>query len=122
VVATKGIVGFVDALLDSEEYLDNFGYNTVPYQRRRNLPGRAAGEIPFNIKSPRYDAYHRAQLGFPQIVWQNAVRRFVPSDRAPKAGDPANFLAMARGINAPVSPSPRVSAQNLDFNALVPRR
>jgi phycobilisome rod-core linker protein len=31
VVATKGIQGFVDALLDSEEYLTNFGYNTVPY-------------------------------------------------------------------------------------------
>jgi hypothetical protein len=24
-------------LLDSEEYLTNFGYNTVPYQRRRVL-------------------------------------------------------------------------------------
>lgn len=122
VVATKGITGFVDALLDSEEYIDAFGYNTVPYQRRRNLPSRAAGEIPFNIKSPRYDAYHRAQLGFPQIIWQNAVRRFVPSDRAAKAGDPANFLGMARGINPQANPSPRVSALNMDFNALVPRR
>ena len=40
VIATKGYQGFIDALLDSEEYLSNFGYNTVPYQRRRNLPGR----------------------------------------------------------------------------------
>jgi hypothetical protein len=35
VVATKGIAGFVDQLLNSDEYLNNFGYNTVPYQRRR---------------------------------------------------------------------------------------
>ncbi|HAG81760.1 MAG TPA: phycobilisome rod-core linker polypeptide CpcG, partial [Cyanobacteria bacterium UBA12227] len=61
VVATKGIKGFVDALLNSEEYLSSFGYDTVPYQRRRILPSRTEGEIRFNIKSPRYDAYYRAQ-------------------------------------------------------------
>ena len=33
VVATKGIQGFVDQLLDSQEYLDSFGYNIVPYQQ-----------------------------------------------------------------------------------------
>ncbi|NEO94276.1 MAG: phycobilisome rod-core linker polypeptide CpcG, partial [Moorea sp. SIO3G5] len=52
IIATKGIQGFVDQLLDSEEYMENFGYNTVPYQRRRVLPGRPQGETPFNIKSP----------------------------------------------------------------------
>ncbi|HBB34860.1 MAG TPA: phycobilisome rod-core linker polypeptide CpcG [Cyanobacteria bacterium UBA8803] len=122
VVATKGIKGFVDALLNSEEYLSNFGYDTVPYQRRRNLPSRSEGEIPFNIKSPRYDAYYRAQLGFPQIIWQNAVRRFVPQDKQAKAGDPSSFLDMARGIAPQGNPIPRVSAQNLNYEALVPRR
>jgi phycobilisome rod-core linker protein len=66
-VATKGIAGFVDQLLDSEEYLDAFGYDILPYQRRRVLPGRATGELPFNIKSPRYDEYTRRKLGFPQL-------------------------------------------------------
>ena len=51
-MATKGLQGFIDALLDSEEYLTNFGYNTVPYQRRRVLPGRAEGERPIHIKEP----------------------------------------------------------------------
>ena len=37
VVATKGIQGFVDQLLNSDEYLQSFGYDTVPYQRRRTL-------------------------------------------------------------------------------------
>lgn len=122
VVATKGIKGFVDQLLNSEEYLSAFGYDTVPYQRRRILPGRPQGETPFNIKSPRYEAYHRAQLGFPQIVWQNEVRRFVPQEKRAKAGDPSNFLDMARGISAKPNPLPRVSAQNLNYEALVPRR
>jgi len=122
VVATKGIQGFVDTLLNSDEYLNSFGYDTVPYQRRRNLPGRELGERPFNITSPRYDAYHRRQLGFPQIVWQNQIRRFVPQDKKPKAGDPMNFLGMVRSINPTVSPTPKVSALNINIEASVPRR
>lgn len=122
VVATKGIQGFVDALLDSEEYLAAFGYNTVPYQRRRNLPSRAAGEVPFNIKSPRYDSYYRGVLGFPQIIWQNEVRRFVPQEKKLVAGSPELFLGMARSLNAQNNSTPRVSVGNLDIAAKVPYR
>lgn len=122
VVATKGIQGFVDDLLNSEEYLTNFGYDTVPYQRRRFLASREAGEIPFNITSPRYDGYYRRILGFPQIIWQNEVRTFVPQEKKPKSGDPANFLAMARSINAQPAVAPRVSAMNINIEQSVPRR
>ena len=48
-IATKGLEGLVDVLLDSAEYLDAFGYDTVPYQRNRVLPGRELGDTPFNI-------------------------------------------------------------------------
>jgi len=122
VVATKGIQGFFDDLLSSDEYLDNFGYNIVPFQRRRVLPSRVEGERPFNITSPRYDAYYRAKLGFPQMVWQNEVRSYVPQDRKPKAGDPASFLAMARGINPTGGQPPRMSALNVDYEKKVPYR
>lgn len=122
VVATKGIEGFADALLNSEEYLENFGYDTVPYQRRRVLPGRPQGELPFNIKSPRYDDYYRAKLGFPQIIWQNEIRRFTPQEKQVRAGSPANFLDMARSIGNRGNAPPRVSAQNIDYNAAVPYR
>ncbi|MDJ0508762.1 MAG: phycobilisome rod-core linker polypeptide [Crocosphaera sp.] len=61
VVATKGLQGFVDDLLNSEEYLNNFGDDIVPYQRRRILPGQAQGELPF-ARMPRYGADHRSQL------------------------------------------------------------
>ncbi len=61
VLATEGLQGFIDALLDSEEYLNNFGYDTVPYQRRRILPQRTQGDLPF-ARMPRYGADHRAQL------------------------------------------------------------
>lgn len=60
-VATKGLAGFVDELLNSEEYLDNFGDDTVPYQRRRILPQRIEGELPF-ARMPRYGADYRSKL------------------------------------------------------------
>ncbi|MGB2925831.1 MAG: phycobilisome rod-core linker polypeptide [Limnothrix sp.] len=60
-LATKGLNGFVDALLDSEEYLQTFGEDTVPYQRRRILPQQQSGELPF-ARMPRYGEDHRAEL------------------------------------------------------------
>ncbi|MBD2259846.1 phycobilisome rod-core linker polypeptide [Pseudanabaena sp. FACHB-2040] len=122
VVANKGIQGLVDQLLDSEEYLSNFGYSTVPYQRRRILPGRVEGERPIHISNPRYDAYHRTQLGFPQIVWQSQVKRFVPQEKKATAGNPSLFLGMARSIS-PTSAAPaRVSTGDINIATKVPYR
>ena len=61
VLATEGIQGFVDALLDSDEYVENFGEDTVPYQRRRILPQQAMGEVPFE-RMPRYGSDHLEKL------------------------------------------------------------
>ncbi|NJL49044.1 MAG: phycobilisome rod-core linker polypeptide CpcG [Leptolyngbyaceae cyanobacterium SM2_5_2] len=122
VVATKGIQGFVDELLSSEEYLTNFGYNTVPYQRRRVLPGRSEGERPIHIKNPRYDAYHRNILGFPQIVWQSQVKRFVPQDKQVTPGNPKMFLSMARSIGPSSAAPARVSTGNINIATAVPYR
>ncbi|NJR40857.1 MAG: phycobilisome rod-core linker polypeptide CpcG [Leptolyngbyaceae cyanobacterium CSU_1_4] len=61
VVATQGLQSFVDQLLNSEEYLENFGNGTVPYQRRRILPQRSQGELPF-ARMARYDQYHLSKL------------------------------------------------------------
>lgn len=122
VVATKGIVGFVDELLNTEEYLEAFGYDTVPYQRRRVLPGRSEGELPFNIKSPRYDEYYRRKLGFPQFVWQTTVRGYTTQERKPTAGNPSLFLNMARSINPQGNPPQRISTFNIDIEQSVPYR
>lgn len=117
----SGIAGFIDALLASDEYNTAFGDNIVPYQRRRVLPQRPGGETPFNLKTPRYEAYHRRQLGFPQIVWQNAVRRFIPQDKQVKAGSPAAFLGMARTMPK-VSVAGRASIANINIATAVPYR
>ncbi|MEM7580307.1 MAG: phycobilisome rod-core linker polypeptide [Cyanobacteria bacterium P01_A01_bin.80] len=61
VLATKGLQGFVDQLLNSDEYIDNFGCDTVPYQRRRILPQRSIGELPF-ARMIRHDSYHKQRF------------------------------------------------------------
>ncbi len=121
-IATKGVEGFVDELLDSDEYLDNFGYDVVPYHRRRNLPGREVGERPFDISSPRYNEYYRGILGFPQVIWQDQVRGFKPQDQKPTAGNPALYLDMARSVNARPAATPRVSTATINIGASVPFR
>jgi phycobilisome rod-core linker protein len=122
VLMTKGVKGFVDDILNSQEYLENFGENTVPYHRRRILPGRVMGETPFNITSPRYDAYHRDQLGFPKGIWQTVVRNFRSYEDQPKTGDPVLFLGMAKNLS-PKGGSPKsTSTYNIDIEKKVPYR
>ena len=43
VIATKGLQGLVDVLLDSQEYLDAFGYDTVPYPAQPRAARTGAG-------------------------------------------------------------------------------
>lgn len=75
-IATEGWDGFVDALVDSDEYTQNFGDNTVPYQRRRYQ------DRPFNLVTPRYADYWRNKLEEGRHKW----------------GDIRNFLDMARSV------------------------
>ncbi len=102
VICNKGLVGLVDALLDSQEYIDNFGYDTVPYQRRRVLPGRELGETPFNIKSPRYESYWRGTLGFPKAVFSTgAAAKKLPSRAARnRGGNPNDYRPWVSAVGA----------------------
>lgn len=84
-VATLGWGGFVDALIDSEEYQTSFGDTTVPYQRRRYK------DRPTNLVTPRYGDYWRDKVESERYKW----------------GDVRNFMDMARSINpTPVIPKP----------------
>jgi phycobilisome rod-core linker protein len=58
VLATKGLNGFISELVNSDEYMENFGENLLPYQRRRQLQQRPTGEITFTHMA-RYDEYYR---------------------------------------------------------------
>ena len=67
-IAQQGLPALVDALLDSPEYLEAFGLDTVPYQRSRVLAGRPVGELPFNQQAPRYER-----------GWREAMARRAPA-------------------------------------------
>lgn len=92
-IATLGFDGFVDALLDSEEYLSNFGENTVPYQRRRFK------DRPFNLVTPRYGNYWRDKQETERYKW----------------GDIKNFLNMASSIRVNTVKHTRVNTANIQI-------
>jgi len=81
VIAEQGLPAFIDALIDSPEYLETFGEDLVPYQRARVLAGQAVGTMPFNQQAPRYSTY-----------WRDAMARRAPAGNgggwSPNAGWP----------------------------------
>jgi phycobilisome rod-core linker protein len=93
VLATKGLPGFIDDLLNSQEYSSNFGEDTVPYQRRRILPQRSQGDLPFE-RMARYGLDYRDKLpksSLSQI--QRADGLFAQNERF----DFATFVERANG-------------------------
>jgi phycobilisome rod-core linker protein len=95
VIATRGLHGFIDVLVDGEEYRQNFGNDIIPYQRRRYK------DRPFNLVNPRYGNDFRDRQSVRAIgggsfyqsrqtgeVTKELVRRAIPS----------NFMAMAGGL------------------------
>ncbi len=92
-IATLGWANFVDALIDSEEYVTNFGENTIPYQRRR-YKGR-----PFNLVTPRYADYWRDK----------------EEDNRYKWGDIKNFLDMANSASIRIVEHKPVSTANIEI-------
>nr|YP_009296023.1 phycobilisome rod-core linker protein [Schizymenia dubyi]AOM64958.1 phycobilisome rod-core linker protein [Schizymenia dubyi] len=99
IIGSKGLETFIDTLLSSDEYLENFGDDTVPYQRRRVIAQRSKGEIPFNLKTPRLNQDFINKQGMPQLLWAGPVRQFRPQEQKPKAGDPALFLSMVSDVS-----------------------
>ena len=54
VIGEQGFTAFIDALLDSEDYMAAFGYDQPPQQLGRVIPGRNIGERPIYQRFPRY--------------------------------------------------------------------
>jgi len=99
IIGSNGLEAFIDMLLDSDEYSENFGDNTVPYQRRRVIAQRSKGETPFNLKTPRTNQEFLSKENMPKVSWSGAVHQFRPQEQKPKAGDPALFLDMVVDVS-----------------------
>ena len=121
VLMTRGVKGMVDDILDSQEYLNAFGYDTVPYHRNRVVGSRDLGETPFNITSPRYDAYYRGIFGFPQIVYTGTARKLPERALQRRGGYPQDYMSWVRTLPALRGANSAGSA-DIDYLAKVPYR
>lgn len=119
VIATKGFNGFVDALLDSDEYTAAFGDFTIPYQRKR-MEGR-----PFNLVTPRYGEDFQEKAGTVQTDWRFTLEKFYTQkyqQRRLPEGDPRKFRELAASVNAKGNYAQRLSAFDIDYLNKVPRK
>ncbi len=100
VIATRGLHGFIDSIVDGDEYQQNFGDDIVPYQRRR-LEGR-----PFNLVNPRYSEYWRGRLLDRELAGRTyyQVRTYQSGEldkKVVRQAIPAGFLSMAQSMLIP---------------------
>ncbi|MCL1471466.1 phycobilisome rod-core linker polypeptide [Argonema antarcticum] len=119
VIATKGFSGFVDALVDSDEYTAAFGDFTVPYQRKR-MEAR-----PFNLVTPRYGVDFQESAGTVKTDWRFALEKFYSrkeQERKLPEGDPRKFSGMASSVNTKRNYAQRLSAFDIDYLNKVPKR
>lgn len=118
-IGTLGFYGFVDALIDSEEYTEAFGDYTVPYQRKR-MEGR-----PINLVTPRYGEDYREVVGTVKTDWRFTVEKFYSrksQERQLAEGDPRKYRDMAAAVNTSRNYAQNVSSFNIDYLNKVPRR
>ncbi|MBD2495915.1 phycobilisome rod-core linker polypeptide [Nostoc sp. FACHB-280] len=119
VIGTKGFGGFVDAILDSEEYNQAFGENTVPYQRKR------LADRPHNLVTPRYGEDFQEKVGTVQTDWRFTLEKFYTrkfQEKRLAEGDPRKFADLAAAINPSGNYAQRISSFDIDYLAAVPYR
>lgn len=118
-IGTLGFNGFVDALLDSEEYTDAFGDNIVPFQRKR-MEGR-----PFNLVTPRYGEDFRETAGTVKTDWRFTLDQYYSrksQEQRLQEGDPRKYRDMAAAVTPNRNYAQRVSAFDIDYLNQVPVR
>jgi phycobilisome rod-core linker protein len=117
--ATLGFYGFIDALVDSEEYTNAFGDYTVPYQRKR-MEGR-----PFNLVTPRYGEDFREKAGTVQTDWRFTLEKFYSrkyQEQQLREGDPRRFRELAATLAPKVNYAQNIRSSELDYLSKVPYR
>ncbi|MDX2100658.1 MAG: phycobilisome rod-core linker polypeptide [Leptolyngbyaceae cyanobacterium bins.59] len=117
-IGTLGFYGFVDAIVDSEEYTQAFGDNTVPYQRKRMQ------ERPFTFL-PRYGEDYQETAGTAKTDWRITLEKFYTrkfQERNLREGDPRKFISVAAAIGAKGNYAQRISSFDIDYMNKVPVR
>jgi phycobilisome rod-core linker protein len=118
-IGTLGYNGFIDVLVESDEYNQAFGDYTVPYQRKR-MEAR-----PFNLVTPRYGEDYQEKAGTVTTDWRFVVEKFYTrkfQDRSIPEGDPRRFREIAAAIAPKGNYAQRLSASDIDYLNKVPVR
>jgi phycobilisome rod-core linker protein len=118
-IGTLGFYGFVDALIDSDEYTEAFGDFTVPYQRKR-MEGR-----PINLVTPRYGEDYREIVGTVKTDWRFTLDKFYGrkyQERQLPEGDPRKYRDVAAAVTGKRTYAQNVSASSIDYLSKVPYR
>jgi phycobilisome rod-core linker protein len=118
-IGTLGFHGFVDVLVDSDEYTQAFGDSIVPYQRKR-MEGR-----PINLVTPRYGMDYREVAGTVKTDWRFTVEKFYSrkyQERQLAEGDPRKYRDMAATVNTKRNYAQNISASGIDYLSKVPYR
>lgn len=96
IIAQQGYLAFIDALVNSAEYAENFSSDTLPYQRRPLSQ-------PYNLTTPRLASVKQADQRSawepytgPKIMlgWRDTVKSYSVAGPL-KAGDSKQFLDLA---------------------------
>jgi phycobilisome rod-core linker protein len=117
VIGTKGFGGFVDAVVDSDEYTQSFGDNIVPYQRKR-LEAR-----PHNLVTPRYAEDFQEVAGTVKTDWRFILQNFYSRKEQEKRlaeGDPRKFAGMAASLAGKGNYAQKLSSFDIDYLNAVP--
>lgn len=96
VIGARGLNAFIDALVDSDEYRQNFGNDIVPYQRRR------FNERPFNLVNPRYGTDWRDRSSLQSLSGRSFYQARRTGDMTKdkvRQAIPDTFMSMAGGIS-----------------------
>ncbi len=92
VIAEKGFTYFVDQILESDEYMTNFGYDGAPTQRGRLIPGRSTGDMPIYQRFPRYGEEWKNSLIAREFVNKTFTTGGVSSTMKSLVGKPPEWL------------------------------
>ena len=92
IIAQKGFANFVDQILESDEYMINFGYDGTPAQRGRVIPGRPTGDMPIYQRFPRYGEEWKNALIEREFVNKTFTTGGVRSEMKSLVGKPPEWL------------------------------
>jgi phycobilisome rod-core linker protein len=99
IIAQKGYHAFIDAVVSSDEYQENFGADVLPYQRRPLSQ-------PYNLTTPRFANVQQLDQRRPmekyqgpkiRMGWKSVVEEYTV-EQAPVAGDSRLYMDLALAI------------------------